>query len=202
MRRSPAPRFGPRGSVIPRFGPRTPSSFGHNAPYRGPGYYNSGRHFFGRGRIDRIVPYHGGYRVFLGGWGYPFFVPYRFWDPFRFRVGLFIGLNAFYDPLGYYSVYGLPAGSYYAPGSGDDRYDDDRYSDDESLVRGIVRSIDLHTGYVTIEEEGSNRTITALLPPRDRRVDDIRVGDYVEFSGEWTRRYFDAARMERFEPRR
>ncbi len=217
-----APRFGsrvtPAWHSAPRFGSRVAPTwhgaprFGRSVPFRGPNFYNSGSRFYGRGRIDRIVPYPGGYRVWLGGWGYPFFVPYRFYNPYRFRIGLFIGFNAFYHPFGYYNVYGAPyamypyyrgpyyGGSYY--GGGDDRYDN-RY--DNSVVRGIVESIDLRTGYVTINDDTSRRSVRALLPPRDRRVDDIRVGDYVEFSGQWVRNRdydFDADRMERFEPRR
>jgi hypothetical protein len=162
--------------------------------------------------VERIVPYRGGYHVYLGGWGYPFFVPYRFWDPFRFRIGLFVGFNAFYDPLGYYSVYGWPGyapypypyayppapSAYVAP-----RYDG--YDRNQSSVRGTVESIDLHSGIVIIIEDGSNRRTTALLPPRDRRVDDIRVGDYIELSGSWVRgrNYeFDADSLDRLDPGR
>jgi hypothetical protein len=215
-------RFGgTRDVAAPRFGGRAPSDFNRVSPYRGGGrgpyngggnYYNNGSRFYGRGRIDRIAPYRGGYRVWLGGWGYPFFVPYRFYDPFRFRLGLFVGFNAFYDPLGYYSVYGWPGYAYPPVYSGSTYYRDDyNYNDnynrndnyDESVLRGTVESIDLHNGTVLINDESSRRVVTALLPPRDRRVDDIRPGDFVEFSGGWTRRgQFDADRMDRFEPRR
>jgi len=209
-----APRsFGSRGVGTPRPSGRiapswhgAPRSFGRSVPFRGPNFYNSGRHFFGRGRIDRIVPFNGGYRVWLGGWGCPFFVPYRFYNPFRFRVGLFVGFNAFYDPLGYYNVYGGPPVYSGAYDRYDDRYNDrynDRYSD--SVLRGIVESVDIQSGHVVINDESSRRTVRALLPPRDRRVDEIRPGDYVEFSGTWVRGRsydFDANTMDRFEPKR
>ena len=206
-------RFGSRGVAAPRFGSRAPSSFGRTAPFRGSNFYNSGRRFLGQGSIQRIAPYCGGYHVWLGGWGYPFFVPYRFYDPFRFRIGLFIGFNAFYDPLGYYSMCGWPPyygyppvyrGSYYRDDS--DYRDGSVYRDGDAdaagVLRGIVESIDLRTGLVVINDEASHQVVTALLPPRDRRVDDIRPGDYVEFSGGWNRKgEFDADRMERFERR-
>jgi hypothetical protein len=184
--------------------PRGSSNYyGRSAPYRGGGnFYNNGSRFYGRGRIDRVVPYRGGYHVYLGGWGYPFFVPYRFYDPFRFRLGLFVGFNAFYDPLGYYNVYGWPG--YYPPTTYVGTYRD-RDADDDSTLRGTVQSIDLHTGQVVINDDASRRTITVLLPPGDRRVDEIRVGDYIEFSGTWVRGRgydFDADRLERFDPRR
>src|SRR5712692_8105350 len=213
-RGSAAPRFesrsfsgrssGPRGSASPRYGSRGSSNYGRSAPFRG---YNSGSRFYGRGRIDHIAPYRGGYRVWLGGWGYPFFVPYRFYDPFRFRLGLFVGFNAFYDPLGYYSVYGWP-GYYpyaYPPPAYVGTYRDRNYDSysDSSVVRGVVESIDLHTGLVVINDEDSRRSVTAILPPRDRRVDDIRVGDYIELSGGWTHSgQFDADTLDRFESRR
>src|SRR5438067_9899159 len=121
--------------------------FGHGSSFRG---YNSGSRFFGRGRVDRIVPYHGGYNVWLGGWGYPFFVPYRYWNPFHFRVGLFIGLNAFYDPLGYYNVYDPWYYPYPPPTVIVERpvyRDGGAYSDGNeygsTVVRGTVQSVDL-----------------------------------------------------------
>jgi hypothetical protein len=196
-----------RGGNYGRSAPRGSSNYGRSTPYRGGGnFYNNGSRFYGRGRIERVVPYHGGYRVWLGGWGYPFYVPYSYWDPFRFRLGLFIGFNAFYDPLGYYNVYGWPGYGYPPVYSGTSNYRDDNSYDnsyDETVVRGTVESVDLHEGTVVLNDSQSRRTITALLPPRDNRVDEIRVGDYVEFSGGWTRRgQFDADRMDRIDPRR
>jgi hypothetical protein len=205
-RGSAAPRFGSRGSSpAPRFGSRGSSNYGRSAPFRGPGFYNSGARFYGRGRVERIAPYRGGYHVWLGGWGYPFFVPYRYYDPFRFRIGVFLGFNAFYDPLGYYSVYGWPGYYPYPPPAYVGTYRDRNYDSysDSSVVRGVVESIDLHTGLVVINDEASRRSVTALLPPRDRRVDDIRVGDYIELSGGWTHSgQFDADSLDRLEPRR
>lgn len=202
-----APRYESRGSrgsaprgIAPRIAPGHAWRGGASrGPSFGRGYYNDGHRFYGQGRIERIRPYRGGYHIWLGGWGYPFFVPYRFYDPFRFRLGLFIGLNAFYDPLGYYDVYGWPG---YAPPpvySNDGRYD--RYDRSDATLHGTVQSVDLRTGIIMITDDVSRRTVSALLPPRDNRVDDIRPGDYVEFSGEWVRGRsyeFDADRMDRF----
>jgi hypothetical protein len=206
------PSYGSRQSYgrsaprVYRNSPRAGTSYGRGGAYRGGNYYNNGSRFYGRGRVDRVVPYHGGYHVYLGGWGYPFFVPYRFYDPFRFRIGLFVGFNAFYDPLGYYSVYGWPG--YYPPpvyAAGPTVYRDGYNNYDGSELRGVVESIDLRSGTVLVIEDGSNRRTTALLPPRDRRVDDIRVGDYVELSGSWVRgrNYdFDSDTLDRLDPTR
>src|SRR5207253_5387387 len=158
---------GSRGSVAPRGGTAwrgsRPPSYGRSVPYRGGNYYNNGSRFYGRGRIDRVVPYNGGYRIWLGGWGYPFFVPYRFWDPFRFRLGLFVGFNAFYDPLGYYNVYGWPG--YYPPPAYVGAYRNGYYNrgndSDGVVVRGVVESIDLHSGLVVVSDDVSRRSVTA-----------------------------------------
>ncbi len=197
-----APRHESRRDSGRSFGSRGGSShYGRSTPFRGFNYYNSGRHFFGQGCVERILPYRGGYHIWLGGWGYPFFIPHHFYNPFRFRIGLFIGLNAFYDPLGYYSVYDS-APSYPRDGG---VYRDSRDSRDHAGIRGRVESIDLQTGIVAVRDDSSRRVMTALRPPRDRRVDDIRVGDTIELSGEWVRgeRYdLDADRMDRLDPAR
>ena len=73
------------------------------------------------------------------------------------------------------------------------------------FFRGTVESVDLQSGHVVINDDASRRVVTALLPPRDRRVDEIRPGDYVEFSGTWVRGRgydFDADTMDRFDPKR
>ena len=178
---------------------------GYGPSFRG---YNSGSRFFGRGRIDRIVPYHGGYHVYLGGWGYPFFVPYRFWNPFRFRLGLFIGFNAFYDPLGYYNVYDPWYYPYPPPAVVVERpvYRDGTYSDGNeygsSVVRGTVQSVDLPRDTMWVNDETSHKVITVLMPP-DRQLNSVRAGDYVEVSGDWkSDGVFDAHALDRFEPRR
>ena len=195
----PAPRVGTawRGGVY-RGGVGT---------FRG---YNSGSRFFGRGRITRIVPFRGGYNVFLGGWGYPFFVPYRFWDPFRFRIGLFVGFNAFYDPLGYYNVYDpwyypyppptvvvqqpYPDGGGYYDGGG-------QYEYGSTVVRGTVQSADISRDTMWVNDEVSKKVVTVLMPP-DRALNDVRAGDYVEVSGDWkSDGVFDGHALDRYDPR-
>jgi len=154
--------------------------------------------------------------VWLGGWGYPFFVPYRFWDPFRFRLGLFVGFNAFYDPLGYYSVYdpysyGYGAG-YYPPPSvvvapqpvyGDSGgYDDGGGAYGGSVVRGTVQRVDLRRDTMWVNDETTHKVIEVLMPP-DRQLNSVAAGDYVEISGDWKGDgVFDGHALDRYEPRR
>ena len=154
--------------------------------------------------------------MWLGGWGYPFFVPYRFWDPFRFRLGLFVGFNAFYDPLGYYSVYdpysyGYGAG-YYPPPSvvvapqpvyGDSGgYDDGGGAYGGSVVRGTVQRVDLRRDTMWVNDETTHKVIEVLMPP-DRQLNSVAAGDYVEISGDWKGDgVFDGHALDRYEPRR
>ena len=50
-----------------------------------------------------------------------------------------------------------------------------------------------------INDDISRQFVTVTLP-RDRRVESIREGDYVDFSGDWSRRgVFNAYRLERVE---
>jgi hypothetical protein len=50
-----------------------------------------------------------------------------------------------------------------------------------------------------INDDISRQFVTVTMP-RDRRMDDVRPGDYVEFSGDWTRGgVFNAYRLERLD---
>jgi hypothetical protein len=209
-----------RGSSGRTWGPRSSAPRGvapawRGGSYRGGSYYrggvpfhgyNSGARFFGRGRITRFVPYRGGYNVWLSGWGYPFFVPYRFWDPFRFRIGLFVGFNAFYDPLGYYNVYDPwyypyppPTVVVQQPAYGDGGYDN-RYEYGSSVVRGTVQSADESRDTMWVNDETSHKVVTVLMPP-DRALNGVRAGDYVEVSGEWkSDGVFDGHALDRYDP--
>src|SRR5712692_3830395 len=81
-RRFSAPRFESRSAAGWRGGapPRGGRGFDRGVGLRGNAFSNSGRRFMGQGQIRRIVPYRGGYRVFLDGWRYPYFIPFH-----RFR---------------------------------------------------------------------------------------------------------------------
>jgi hypothetical protein len=159
------------------------------------------------GRVDRFERWNGGYRVWLGGGLYPIFVPFERWRLFPLRIGLNIRFGGFWDPLGYWSVYDYsPYDGYYGGGYANvygyndgynNGYNNDAYTSGE--VRGTVESIDFRRGTMVINDDTSRQFVTITLP-RDRRIDDIRAGDYVEFSGGWTRRgVFEASRLERFD---
>ncbi len=159
---------------------------------RNRGYGNNGGSFgryggrssmFREGRVDRVMHERDGYRVWLGGFGYPFWIPEARWSRFPLRVGLSIRLGGWWDPLGYYDVYDLgPMGSYYNT-AGD--------------IHGIVESVDYRRGAVVLRDDISNSFVTVVLRGNDPRLGDLRPGDYVDLSGQWTRGgIFEAFRLD------
>jgi hypothetical protein len=140
------------------------------------GGYNRGhdnrQRFHHHGRISNVRRYGSGYRIWVVGAPYPFFVPVAYYRHDRFRIGLSISLGGYYNPLGYYDYY--------------DGYSDDRYVARSSAreLRGVVESVDYRRDTFVIRNDATGSFVTVLL--RDRR-EDVRPGDYVELSGEWSR---------------
>ena len=147
------------------------------------------------GCVERFERWHHGYRVWIGGGLYPIFVPFERWRLFPLRIGLNIRFGGYWDPLGYWSVYDYsPYDGYY--GGGYDRYDTAYTRGD---IRGVVESVDFRRGTMVLNDDISRQFVTVIMP-RDRRMDSVRPGDYVEFSGDWTRNgLFEAYRLERFD---
>jgi hypothetical protein len=126
--------------------------------------------YYGSGRVSRVHPYNGGYRVYIVGSPYPFFIPSAYWRYDRFRVGLSIRLGGYYNPLGYYDYY--------------DGYADNReYS--EGSLRGVVESVDYRRDTFVVRNDATGSFVTVVM--RDRRDDNVRAGDYVELYGDWSR---------------
>jgi hypothetical protein len=139
--------------------------------------YGNRQHYFHHGRISRMHRYGGGYRVWIIGAPYPFFVPDAYYHRNRFRVGLTIRLGGYYNPLGYYDYYD-GYGSY------------DRRPHSSATLRGVVESVDDRRGTFVIRNEATGSFVT--IGARDRRR-DVRPGDYVEVYGGWNRSgLFDA----------
>lgn len=155
---------------------------GRGTPYRGQSYY-------GYGRVTRYERWHNGYRCWIGGALYPIFVPFNYWHRFPLHIGLYIRFGGYWDPYGYWSVADYAPYDYY--------YDGGAYTRGE--IRGIVESVDFRRGTMVINDDLSRQFVTVRMP-RDRRLDDVRPGDYIEFSGDWTRSgVFDAYRVERLD---
>jgi hypothetical protein len=144
--------------------------------------FDRGRPFFHEGRVSRYERFGSGFRVWIVGAPYPFFIPEARFRLFpHFRVGLSIRLGGYYNPLGYYDYYDGPydGGSYY------DGYSSPAYVSGD--LTGIVESVDYRRGTVLIRDRGSDRIVSVVMRGDDPRFGDFRIGDYVELSGDWTR---------------
>jgi hypothetical protein len=181
-------RFESRGSTrvqADRFR-SVPDWHGGGAPYR------SHERVTSYGRVDRFVRERNGYRVWIGGGLYPIFIPHSYWRRFPLRVGLSIRFGGYWDPLGYWSVYDYSPYDGYGYG-----YYDNAYT--AGVIHGVVESIDYRRGTLVLNDDISRQFVTVRMP-RDRRMDDVRPGDYVELSGAWNRGgVFNAARLEEWD---
>lgn len=159
---------------------RTESYRGNGANDRGRSYGNR-QPYYAHGRVSRILPYGGGFRVWIGGAPYPFFVPQAYFRSSLFRIGVVLNLGGYYNPGGYYDYY--DGGGYDGGGYGGGGYYDGRASS-AGVLRGVVESVDYRRDTFVIRNEASGSFVTVEM--RDRRR-DVRPGDYVELSGDWTR---------------
>ncbi|MFL6247831.1 MAG: hypothetical protein ACJ74H_17535 [Thermoanaerobaculia bacterium] len=147
------------------------------------GRYGNRSPFRHSGQIHRVYPYGGGYRVWLTGCQYPFFIPASYYNRSRFRVGVSIVLGGYYNSRGYYDYY--------------DGYDDGYYDSRTSRgeLRGVVESVDYRRETFVVRNEASGSFVTVVM--RDRGRDPVRAGDYVELGGDWTRSgLFEAYRVD------
>jgi hypothetical protein len=151
-------------------------SYGRNDSYRNNdrsygnrSYGNRGQAYRHSGRITNYSRYGGGYRVWVAGAPYPFYIPLSHWHRDRFRIGLTINLGGYWNPGGYYDYY--DGYDYRATSRGD--------------LRGVVESVDYGRDSFVVRNEASGSFVTVIA--RDRRARDVRPGDYVELSGSWTR---------------
>ena len=169
-------------------------SWDRNRSYdRNRGYapsYGRGNAFYHDGRISRIEHWNGGYRIYLGGFGYPFFVPEARFRLFNWRVGLSIHLGGYWNPLGYYDYYD-GVDPYYGGGYG--------YAPTvatSAALRGIVESVDYRRGSMVVRNDATGSFVTVMMQGNDPRFDSLRSGDYVDLSGDWVRGYFQAYRVD------
>lgn len=161
--------------------------------YRDSRYRNDSRSRYGNrspyrhsGRVHRVYPYGGGYRVWLTGCNYPFYIPASYYNRSRFRVGVTIALGGFYNSRGYYEYY-----------DDYDDYDGGYYDSRTSRgeLRGVVESVDYRRETFVVRNEATGSFVTVVM--RDRGRDPVRAGDYVELGGDWTRSgLFEAYRVD------
>jgi hypothetical protein len=155
----------------------------NDSRYRGGDSRHGNRQAYStRGRISRCERWGSGYRVWVGGAPYPFYVPLSYWHRDRFRVGLYISLGGYYNPLGYYDYWdGYRDGSYNSGYRGLSRAD----------FRGVVETVDYRRDSFVVRNEDTGDYITVVLRDRDERLP--REGDFVAVRGDWTTQgYFRA----------
>lgn len=144
--------------------------------------YGNRQPYHHRGRVSRYQRYGSGYRVWIAGAPYPFFVPLSHWHRDRFRVGLVVSLGGYYNPLGYYDYWDGYRDGYYNSGY-------QAYS--QADFAGVVESVDYRRDSFVVRNEETGNFITVVLRDRDERLP--RVGDYIAVRGDWTTRgYFRA----------
>jgi len=126
------------------------------------------------GRISRIDRYRGGFRIYIGGARYPFFVPEARFRLFGWRVGIDVSLGGYYNPLGYYDYY-------------DDAYYGGAPVYSAGSLRGVVETVDYRRGTFVLRDDASGSFVTVIMRGSDRRFDTLRPGDYVSVDGDFTR---------------
>ena len=159
---------------------------------------SSRKPYYASGHISQMKQYRGGYRVWVGGSRYPFFVPSSHYRQHSFQVGGHVSLGGYYNRRGYYDWYCYGCARDWS--SYDQRRGDVKFK--YATVRGKVDSIDERRGTFIIIAEGNDSPVT-VRRGMDRGVGELRVGDYLEVDGEWTRTgYFDAMRIDYAEMQR
>ena len=151
-----------------------------------PSYDNRGRRSdYVQGRINRYVHERGGYRIWVDGGRFPVWIPEARISLFpRLRVGLSIRIGGYYDPLGYLEAYDYYNDGYYGGGA---------YS--SGLLRGVVETVDYRRNTLVLRDDVSGSFVTTII--RDRRLETLRPGDYVEIAGDWSRSgVFEGFRLE------
>jgi hypothetical protein len=148
---------------------------------RNRGGYGSRQPYHTRGRVSRYESWNGGYRVWVHGAPYPFFVPLSYWRGSPFRVGVEINIGGYYNPLGYYDYYDGPAVT-------------------TAAMRGVVESVDYRRDTFVLRNEATGSFVTVRSRGGDRDLERVRPGDYVEIDGDWSRGgVFEAYRLEFFD---
>jgi len=121
--------------------------------------------YYAKGRVSRVDRHGDGYRIYVGGARYPFYVPSRYYNRDRFRIGVSINIGGIYNQGGYYDYY-------------------DGRSISRGDIRGVVESVDHRRDTFVIRNEASGSFVTVISADRRRNV---RPGDYVELYGDWSR---------------
>lgn len=122
---------------------------------------------YSHGQVSKVRPYNNGYRVWIHGSPYPYFVPAAYWRPGYFNVGMTIRVGGYYNASGWYDYYG----------------DYECNTIAEKRMRGVVEYIDYRRGEILLDVVGGGE-VTIEMRDRSERVYE---GDYVVVYGNWNR---------------
>jgi hypothetical protein len=123
--------------------------------------------YYAHGQVSKVRPYNNGYRVWIHGSPYPYFVPSVYWRPGYFNVGMTVRVGGYYNPSGYYDYYG----------------DYECNTIAEKRMRGVVEYVDYRRGELLLDVDGGGEVTVEL---RDR-YEHVHEGDYVMLYGDWNR---------------
>ncbi len=146
------------------------------------------------GRVSRYEHERGGYRIWLGGSAYPYWVPESYFFGRHLGIGLDFRFGGiFRDGAIYVDALGWPGDAYYTDpyyydsGATVGTYSVGTY---DNGVRGVVDGIDFRAGLLYVRDDASRRVIAVDMRRVDRRysnVDfgDLHPGDRVSIGGAW-----------------
>jgi hypothetical protein len=192
---------------------RNDSGRGGSHSYGRRGSYGSRQPYYANGRVSRILRSGSGFRLWISGAPFPFFIPEAYFYRNHFHIGLSIRLGGYYNPLGYYDYDdGYNRNDGYNGNDGYDRnggynqndgyYRNDGYNQNDGYnrndgydrsggdgrsqadLRGVVESVDNRDDTFVIRNEASGNSVTVEL--RDR-FETVRPGDHLQLSGDWSR---------------
>lgn len=167
----PAPSYGSQQARPNNNGSRGESWDRGNNDRRAPSYGSQQAKrapYYAHGRVSKIHPHGNGYRVWVHGAAYPFFVPMAYYHRGHFNVGMTIRVGGYYNPRGYYDYYGDYASNAIAG----------------EALRGVVESVDYRRGEFVMNLAGRGGYVTVLVPDRGERIWE---GAYVVVYGDWGR---------------
>jgi hypothetical protein len=153
------------------------------------------------GRVNRFEHERGGYRIWVGGSLYPYWVPESYFFGRHLGIGLDLRLGGiFRNGSIYVDALGWPGDPYYADPY---YYGDGAYVGSSSVgtygggvatsengLRGVVDGLDFRAGLLYVRDDSSRRVITVDMQRVDRRygnIDfgDLHPGDRVSLGGAW-----------------
>lgn len=166
--RSTTPQYQYRNNNAYQYRNNNAYQYRGQTTYRNQNAYRGQQQF--RGRVDRIERDRdrGGYRVWIGGGAYPLFIPEAQWRLGPLSIGASIALGGYWNPLGYYDVYG---------------YGNPYYSSVGSDVHGIVQSVDFRGGLAVVRDDATGSFVTIELLGNDPRLGALRPGMWVDLGG-------------------